>query len=113
MFSMFSLFSPLSNPLTMILKLLPTLSPQDRMILLNALKGEEVEPAAAPVEEVLDEEEEHLFYLKLKERDLVSEGEIDIYLKHHTIHGEKLTEDSEGFLRGQLIELLANKGTRF
>ena len=99
----------------MISKLLPTLSAQERTRLINALN-------TAPDEEVVDSEEageeageeaEIVLYLELKERDLVNEKEIDIYLKHHTIHGEKLSEENKEFLRGQLIDIMKNKGSRF
>ena len=68
-----------------------------------------------PVEEILPteddeedrvEEEELALYNELKYRDPTCVGEVEIYLKHHTFEGRKLSTDEMDFARADLMHRL-------
>ena len=107
-----TIVKPAEKSIDIMLKLLPTLSPQDREILLNALKDE-------PVAEKDDEDEpvaenkKHDLYLELIDRDFVNEDEIEIYLDQHTVHGDKLSDDDKDFMRGEMLRMLEDNESRF
>ena len=60
-----------------------------------------------------EDEKELELYTELKDRDPVNEEEIDVYLKHHTLHGAPLDDDQKEFARQDLMDRLNNNKTRF
>ena len=86
-----------------ILKYVNMLTSADRDRLLNMIQNK-----PAP-----DEEDEYMLYLELKERDPKSIEEIEIYLKHHEIHGCLLDDYQKDFLRASMLEYLNNGTSRF